>query len=131
MKAQGNKSKLNESQANESHLAVGENGNVHCQTPKEKQQLKLTPQKLKSPSDTTIYAPVMRLQKDNTEMIDKISNFVEAIRLEHEGARGVSTKDVPQPGTSQQPNSQVCRNVESDVNNQKVDQLILSRCEKI
>ena len=38
---------------------------------------------IKSPSDTTIYAPAMKLaDRQNCKIIDKISNFVESVRFE-------------------------------------------------
>ena len=102
---------------NESCLVGGDNESVNCRTPMKgwrgtggSPAKSTPPQKLKSPSDTMIYAPVMRMQKDNNEMIEKISNFVEAIRFEQqEGVRSSGAKDASQPGTSsQQPISKVC-----------------------
>ena len=49
---------------------------------------------VKSPSDTTLYAPALRKAKiDSDIMINKISDFVEAIRMEgdREKGREVST----------------------------------------
>ena len=58
--------------------------------------------KIKSPSDTTIYAPGLNKLQRNDNMIDKISNFVETVRLEMtQGDRSpMVQRDEPQPGTS-------------------------------
>ena len=53
--------------------------------------------KLKSPSDTTIYIPGLNKVKRNDNMIDKISNFVETVRLEMTQGDG---SPMVQPGTS-------------------------------
>ena len=41
--------------------------------------------RIKSPSDTTLYTPVLKQSKKMDNMIDKISNFVESVRLENNG----------------------------------------------
>ena len=57
--------------------------------------------KLKSPSDTTIYALGLNKVQRNDQMIDKISNFVEMVRLEmsqqDEMQSPVMHKGMPQP----------------------------------
>ena len=48
-------------------------------------ELPLRPPLIKSPSDTTIYSPGLRKECSNSDeisIIDKISNFVESIRID-------------------------------------------------
>ena len=67
---------------------------------------------IKSPSDTTIYAPgLLKSPAKNTErdiMIDKISNFVEEMWLQNEGKTGTRSResDVSDnvPKTGEEPN---------------------------
>ena len=53
-------------------------------TPKVSKQRVIKPirlsQKVKSPSDTTLYTPALKQSKENQNIIDQISNFVEGIR---------------------------------------------------
>ena len=56
---------------------------------------------VKSPSDTTIYSPGLRkVNRQDVSLIEKISNFVESIRLEdrnsnsHQRSRRVDSGDV-------------------------------------
>ena len=48
--------------------------------------------RIKLPSDTTLYTPALKQNKDNNFIIDKISNFVESVRMEQ--------RDVEVPGVS-------------------------------
>ena len=65
-------------------------GSAASQTPKIPDKgVKTTVSLVKSPSDTTLYAPALHraeVREDNLnrqrELIDKISNFVEDVRLE-------------------------------------------------
>ena len=52
-------------------------------------------QRIRSPSDTTLYAPALKLidgKGGENEIIDKISNFVESIRFEQSGKSPISEK---------------------------------------
>ena len=42
---------------------------------------------IKSPSDTTVYKPAFQVSDDSDRVINKISNFVEGIRIESAGSR--------------------------------------------
>ena len=60
---------------------------------------------VKSPSDTTLYTPAMKKRVEGTNMINRISDFVESIRLETTAGsaepEAVNSPPVdPQPGTS-------------------------------
>ena len=57
----------------------------------------------KSPSDTNIYSPGLRKTNDESNIIDKISNFVESIRLDSRGSRRIDRdhdNGVPLQGSS-------------------------------
>ena len=60
--------------------------------------------KLKLPTDTTIYAPGLSKVQRNDQMIDKISNFVEMVRLEiaqqDDMQSPMMRREMPQPGLS-------------------------------
>ena len=51
----------------------------------------------KSPSDTTLYTPALKKAKDSNEMLNKITNFVESIRIESMGAAQVLPGRAPPP----------------------------------
>ena len=51
----------------------------------------------KSPSDTTLYTPALKKAKDSNEMLNKITNFVDSIRIESTGAAQVSPGRAPPP----------------------------------
>ena len=61
-------------------------GNQHKEksgSKKARGETQITPKLIKSPSDTTIYSPGLRkIHQDNVLLIEKISQFVESIRLE-------------------------------------------------
>ena len=49
----------------------------------QKQSIQVTPKNFKSPSDMTLYSPGLRKATENeVNLIDKISNFVEGVRLD-------------------------------------------------
>ena len=71
------------------------------QTPVKIRKANKTAEITKSPSDSTLYEPALKKivesECDSDSLINKISNFVEGIRLETVG------KTSPVPGTSQSP----------------------------
>ena len=75
------------------------NGNIDNVTPrKNAKELDPRPNNLaKSPSDTTLYAPVLKMisegKQEQDVLIDRISNFVESIRMEDREARRMTTPD--------------------------------------
>ena len=73
-------------QNNDSKINAGKGNKVNGKK-KVKPTVKNFPPCIKSPSDTTIYAPALRQLSNNDDhdpIIDKISNFVDEIRLETE-----------------------------------------------
>ena len=58
------------------------------------------PEKIKSPSDTTLYNPALKRAACADDIIDKISNFVESIRIESEMGREGNTRRDGTPGAS-------------------------------
>ena len=50
--------------------------------PRPSQAVARNPEQAKSPSDTTLYTPTLKKGRDNNEILNKITNFVESIRLE-------------------------------------------------
>ena len=56
---------------------------------------------IKSPSDTTLYKPAFKVNTEGQAIIDKISNFVEGIRIESDHKRR-SSPTVPPPSTPKQ-----------------------------
>ena len=57
---------------------------------------------IKSPSDTTLYKPAMQLRGEET-MINKISNFIEGIRINNERSRSVTPGEDPGDGKRKTP----------------------------
>ena len=84
-------------------------GSAASQTPKiPDKRVKTTVSLVKSPSDTTLYAPALRrveVREDNLnrqrELIDKISNFVEDVRLEESAKRTSQAHDVNAAGNAE------------------------------
>ena len=89
------------------------------ETPK-KRQTEIRNREIKSPSDTTLYAPALKLithrNEPNLSEIDimsKISNFVDGIRLEHEQRQSsvrpaqprIETRPAPQQNQDVQPST--------------------------
>ena len=63
------------------------------------------PQLVKSPSDTTLYAPALQKlpsSNDNNELVERILNFVEGIHLETQTQTKNGTPPTPQRGPIQQ-----------------------------
>ena len=70
---------------------------------KDKRGKQAGPELIKSPSDTTIYAPALNknianVSKQGSIIIDQISNFLDQVHTEHN--RKFVTENEPQPGTS-------------------------------
>ena len=60
---------------------------------------------VKSPSDTTVYAPALRRMAENhnsQQLMDKISNFVESIRLDVSEKQRNTQESTPVAGPSSQ-----------------------------
>ena len=80
--------------------------NVECKvivpTDETNPKINVNQQLFKSPSDTMIYSPVLRkMNNDDISLIEKISNFVESIRLDNGMKRGNGTPEVNKEKTTE------------------------------
>ena len=78
---------------------------------------------IKSPSDTTIYAPLLqKSQRADNEIIDQISNFVESVRVSQDGKANRHRSDF---STFETPTNRVRPRVQS-MNNQHFDRMLVN-----